>query len=832
MEKKKIKESYNAQEKEAYWQEFWEEERINKFNPDSSKELFTIDTPPPTISGSLHIGHAFSYIQAEVIARYRKLAGFNVRYPIGMDNNGLPTERLVEKERGIQGHNLSLDDFVGTCFEVCDEYKKDFHGFWKSFGMSFDWDLEYLTISSEVQKLAQTVFKELFDKKVIYRKDAVALYCCSCQTSVAQAELEDKEYDSVFYDIAFKRSGDKEVIISTTRPELLPACVGLFVNPEDNRYKKIIGEIITTPLGDSIEVIADDKVSIEKGTGAVMCCTYGDETDVAWVREYSLAEKVVLAKNGKFIELKGFSEVSGKSIKEVRKIIVSKLEELGAIRGRQAIKHIVNVHERCGTPIEFIPTKQWFLKTLNKKEELLKAGEKINWYPAYMKKRYESWVNGLKWDWSISRERFFGIPVPVSVCNSCEYLFVPDKTDFPIDLRSEEDLITCPKCKKGSLVSENLVLDTWFTSALTPDINNEFPGNGKLKGKMYPMSMRPIAHDIIRTWVFYTILMGIYRHQDIPWKNLMISGHILLEKGKKVSKKTGGSKFKPKELVKEFSADAVRYAMCGALLGRDAIYEEKEIKNGKRLITKLYNAGKLIISNLEDFSKEAIKDESNLETIDKWILFRSRLISEEMKKRFDEYEISKALKLFEDFFWKDFCDNYLEIVKGRLWNNENQSELKRQSAQYAVYHSYLNILKMIAPFLPHIAEEMYHIDYKEDGTTASEKTYGFFAMKEKEKSIHLSSWPTQNNKDESLNKDEIKGIDLMLKIITEIRKYKTDKQIKLGAELPIVNIKLEKEKEMLLSPFLDDLKFTIKANKILFQNENNEIETNHPIIAI
>jgi len=831
MENLKTKETYSPEEKEGYWQKFWEDEKINKFDPESPKKLFTIDTPPPTISGALHLGHVFSYTQAEVIARYRRLAGFNVRYPMGFDNNGLPTERLTEKERNVQGRNMPLADFVKICLEVTDLYKESYKNLWKSIGLSIDWGLEYSSISQESQKLAQTVFKELFQKGAIYQKEATALYCHVCRTSVAQAEVEDKEMDAVFYDIVFKVAGEKELTIATTRPELLPACVAVFVHPDDKRYAKLAGKTITTPLGQNVKIFTDDKVSIEKGTGVVMCCSYGDETDVCWIRKHNLPERIILTKEGKIAEMSDFPELSSKSIPEARKIIVSKLRDLGAIKKEDPIKHDVGVHERCGTPIELLPTKQWFVKILDKKEELLRAGRQIKWHPEHMRKRYEDWVSGLKWDWCISRERFFGVPIPAYTCDACGEIFIPDESAFPIDPKIQKETLSCSKCKNGTLVPEKGVLDTWFTSALTPDINNDFPANGKLTGKMYPMSMRPQAHDIIRTWVVYSILMGQYRHQDIPWRELMISGHILLRKGEKISKKTGGGKYKPEEFVKTHSADAIRYTMYGASLGRDSFYDEQEVKKGKKLITKIYNAGKLIISNLQDFSADSVKDESGMEAIDRWIIARSRLTAKKMAEEFEQYEYSQARQIFEDFFWKDLCDNYLEIIKGRLRSTENAPDTKRASAQYALYHSYLDVLKMISPLLPHITEEMYHAEVSPERATISKAGSGFFAVREGQKSIHHTSWPAKDGEN-LLTEKETQGVELMLAAITEIRKYRSLNSLHMGTPLPPITLKGKAEQKKLLEPFWNDLIFVARAEDISFQDENDKASTDRITIAI
>jgi len=820
----KVKERYDPLKREPYWQEFWSKEKIYEFNPDVGMELFTIDTPPPTVSGSLHLGHIYSYVQAEVISRFKRMSGFNVRYPFGLDNNGLPTERLVEREKGVRAYSAGLSKFGKICLEVTRQYKEIYEKLWKSIGLSVDWRLEYSTISNEVKKLSQTVFKDFYEKGIIYRKEAPALYCPECHTSIAQAEVEDKEQDSVFYDISFKRSDGQDLIISTTRPELLPACVAVFVNPQDARYKDLVGKEIETALGAKVMIMADDKVLIDKGTGAVMCCTYGDETDVYWAKKYNLPEKIILDEDGKLIKISEIPELQGKLIGDARKIIVDKLKENGALKKQLEIKHNVGVHERCGTPIEIIPRLQWFVKLLEKKDELLEAGNKIEWHPEFMKKRFDEWVKGLKWDWCISRERFFGIPVPVFSCDKCQKIYIPDNKEFPIDPKTLKEKKICPFCGNGKLIPEKNVLDTWFTSSLTPDINNISDLNGRLKGKMYPMSMRPQGHDIIRTWAVYSILMGLYRHQEAPWKELMISGHILIRKGKKISKKTGGKQFNPENLVVKHSADAIRYAMCGASLGRDVFYNESEVNKGKRLVTKIYNAGKFVLANLKDYGGVEVVEEKDLEAVDLWILNRSYSVASKMAIELNKYEFGRARQLFEDFFWKEFCDNYLEIVKPKLQINDPELSKKQNSAKYALYHTYLNVLKMASIYVPHIAEEMYHgQSEKEDNSGrlsfVSGAGQGIFRGKEGVKSINLLLWPAQKIKATG-NKENEAGAELMLYIISEARKYKAKNNIKLRDKIPAIMC-LTYEKEI-IEPFVDDIKFITKAEKLIFKKPDKE----------
>jgi len=775
LEEKKIeeREKYDPSEKEKYWQDFWEKEKVYEFKPEQPGPLYTVDLPPPTVSGEVHIGHIFSYVQAEVITRFKRMAGNNTRYPFGLDNNGLPTERLVEKEIGRRGKDVDLEEFTKSCLKITEKYREKYENLWRSVGLSVDWNLEYSTISPEVQKLAQSTFKEFYERGLIYKEKAPALYCTECHTSFAQAEKEDKEKEANFFDLIFKMEDGEDLIISTTRPELLPACVAVFVHPKDERYKDFMGKKVETPLGQKVTIMSDDKVEIEKGTGAVMCCTYGDETDIYWTKKHGLQEKIILDENRNFQNVDDFPEADKKSFEEGKKTIIEKLRKGNFIKKEEKIKHSVDVHERCGTPVEFLSTTQWFVKMLDKKEDLLKAGDEINWYPPYMKKRYQEWVSNLKWDWCISRERFYGIPIPVFNCDNCDKIVIPDEGSFPLDPKKDIVEERCPDCKTGKLIPEKNVLDTWFTSSLTSEINNNHKLNGPLKGKMYPMSVRPQAHDIIRTWTVYSVLMGLYRHNEVPWKDLMISGHILLKKGEKISKSKGGGKYKPEKLIAEKSSDAVRYAMCGARLGKDAYFDEKEVEKGRKLVIKIYNATKLLLNKLEDFDPEIEISKDDLEAFDKWIVQKSFETAEKMTRGFEKYEFSEARRAFEDFFWSDFCDNYLEIAKERLSIDPDDEETinEKKSAQYAAYHSLLNVLKMAAPFIPHITEDMYHAEVGEKekgafGPIKAKKDGGYFYKNERVKSIHNSDWPFDTKKyfEESMMENAESALFLYLKL--------------------------------------------------------------------
>lgn len=799
-------EKYNHHSQEPYWQRWWKKEGIFRFNPDNPRPLFTIDTPPPTISGRLHLGHAFSYSQAEVAAAYLRMAGFNVRYPFGLDNNGLPTERLGEKEKRVDPFRSGVSEFNRVCLDVVSRSTPEYKEFFERLGFRWDLNLEYSTISPEVQRLSQEVFLKLYKDGLIYRKDSPVLYCPECKTSVAQAEVEDKEQPGIFYDLIFRKPDGGELIIATTRPELLPACVAVFVHPDDERYKNIIGSKIETPLGEKVKVLSDDKVSPEKGTGIVMCCTYGDTTDVYWTKTHGLPEKIILDKEGRFIDRAVIpEEMRGKTIKEGRKMLTELLKEKGLIKVQKPITHEVGVHERCGTPIEIISTPQWFVKILEMKPQLLAAADKINWYPPYMKKRYLEWVNGLTWDWCISRGRFFGIPIPVFYCQDCQEIILPKPEELPIDPRLDQKRRSCPHCKSVAVQPEEAVLDTWFTSALTPEINNNHHLNGPLTGKMYPMSMRPHGHDIIRSWTTYSILMGLLLHDQVPWKDLMISGHILAKKGEKISKKTGGGSYDPVELAEKYSADALRYVLFGGALGKDVYFDEEELRKGKRLVIKIYNAGRFALSNLQDFNPRQEIDPSSFGAIDRWILFRTQEAAAKMGREFERYEFGKARQIFEDFFWKDFCDNYLEIIKGRIYGKD---EKPRRSGQYALYLTYLSVLKMIAPLLPHISEEMYHCYYEQSlqGLRLnSNRNKGYFFRHERIPSIHLSLWPSISFSFPQVDNEIKSGVGITLSLIEKIRKANTEIKRDKKPQFTRILVLCDSSKQYLLSPFLGDI---------------------------
>ncbi|MBU1071469.1 class I tRNA ligase family protein, partial [Patescibacteria group bacterium] len=457
---------------------------------------------------------------------------------------------------------------------------------------------------------------------------------------------------------------------------------------------------------------------------------------------------------------------------------------------------------------------------------LIEAGNKINWYPRHMKKRYCDWVENLKWDWCISRERFFGIPIPAYSCDDCHQILIPEEDSLPVDPREDMVFEQCPHCGSHSITPETTVFDTWFTSSLTPEINNQHELNGQLRGKMLPMSMRPQAHDIIRTWAVYTILMSLYNYGEVPWKDLMISGHVLVKKGEKISKKTGGGQYKPRDLISQHSADAIRYAMCQASIGKDSYYEDEQARNGRKLVTKLLNAGKFSLANLQDFDPTNVQmPEDQLVATDRWIIQRMREVSSRMVEEFERYEFSRALSEFERFFWDDFTDNYLELIKGRLYDSGDSKA--RASAQYALYQTYFGILRMASPFVPHITEEMYHSDYIQtgekifQGNLESGGDRGYFYQFEKINSIHNTSWVDVASGEQ--NEKIMTGAQLMLNVVSEVRKFKSERKMKLSSSLETVVIRCDTpEKKEAVEAFVVDITSVSRAQQVVITSSDDE----------
>ncbi len=779
---------YDFKKIEKEMQEFWQEEKIYSFDKDAKGEMYSIDTPPPTVSGSLHIGHLFSYTQAEIIARFRRMQGQNVFYPFGFDDNGLPTERLVEREEGIKAKDLPRSEFIRKCRTTTDKYINEFMEFWKSLGFSVDWDTQYQTINPDVCAISQELFLELVKMGKAYSKESPVLWCTECQTSIAQAELDTADVETTFNYIPFMVEGEA-LEVATTRPELLYGCVCLFVNPKDERYAKYIGKQAKVPLYDyEIPILTDEKAAIDKGTGVVMCATFGDSTDAEWYTEHNLPYRRVINEDGRIDEKVPY--IAGLKVAEARSKIISLLDEKGLLLKSETLTHTIGTHERCGKPIEIIPSRQWYIDILSEKERFLKAADEIKWYPPSMKNRYTAWVENLKWDWCISRQRYFGIPFPVWYCKKCGKPVFAQKEQLPINTMETSYMGKC-ECGSEEFIPETAVFDTWATSSITPQINE------RLGLKLAPMSMRTHAHEIIRTWTFYTIVRSLYHTGKLPWKDLMICGFVLAKKGEKISKSKSNNEFEPRHLISEYSADSLRYWTAGARLGTDTFFSTDELNIPKRFITKLYNAAKFAISHLQDYDAKTGRQIaiSELLPVDRWIIERTNETLIKAKKLLLDYEIGTARHEIDDLFWKDFCDNYIEIAKDRLYKPEIHGDKERRSGQTALYYTLLNILKLYAIYVPHITEYIYQ---------------DFFRAQEGAKSIHLLQWtaPEQADNDYIGFGEELKSI------ISDMRKYKTENGLSMRDAIPELIISSDKYADWFRATEAD-IKACSSAEKII-----------------
>jgi valyl-tRNA synthetase len=821
---KEFPKKYDTANIEKKWQKSWQENKI--YNWDETKDRadnFVIDTPPPTVSGMLHMGHVFSYTQADFIARFMRMQGKNVFYPMGFDDNGLPTERLVEKIKKIKGSQIARGEFVEICKEVVKNAEEDFRDLFKSIALSIDWQQEYQTIAPETRKISQLSFLDLYHKNHLSRKNEPTYWDPIDQTALAQADLEDKNIASHMNDISFSlENSTQKIIISTTRPELIPACVAIFVHPEDERYKDIIGKNALTALFEvKVPIIADSLVEKDKGTGIVMCCSFGDMMDVTWWKNHNLLDRIILNKYGKIKEydaeleesLKNFCElenyknyykkIENLKAKEAREKIIEIIKDNNLLIKQDAINHPVKCAERSGSPIEILIKPQWFIKILDKKQELLKMANQASWHPHYMKIRIEQWINGLNYDWCISRQRFFGVPFPVW------YVLKDDKEveriiatidELPVDpmdtppakyknsaQKIKEGVFAAEKDgQKIMIYADNDVMDTWATSSVSPQISSkaissEFGINLDRHAKLFPADLRPQAHEIIRSWAFYTIVKSYLHEGKLPWYNLMISGWCLASDKTKMSK-SKGNVITPVNLIEEKGSDIVRYWAANSALGADTAYSEDLLAVGKKLVNKLWNAAKFAANHLDKVDDEIAATPAALNliscSIDRWILTKLSNVIIKSEKEFKRYEYAKALAAIDNFFWKDFCDNYLEISKARAYGNvENINYFIKElgtddikhgavSAAYTINYILENLLKLYAPFLPHITEELFSI---------------IFPVKhQKLISLHQkNTWPKFNYQAPS---EIIEQVDNTILIIDLIRKNKSDNNYSLKKE--------------------------------------------------
>jgi len=793
---------YDFKQKELKWQTYWQEKGIYKYDEKSTKETFSIDTPPPTVSGELHIGHISGFTQADMMARFHRMQGYNMFYPLGFDNNGLPTELLVEKKKNIRAHTMPREEFTKIALDLVSTHKQAYRDTMVKAGMSCDLSLGYNTIDNRSQKTSQKSFIELASKGIAYREDKPSPWCCKCRTSVATAELEDKEFDSIFNYLNFRLAdGSGTIPIATTRPEFLPACVSIFVNPEDERYSNLIGKEVLVPLFEDRKVIirADEKVGIDKGTGIVMCCTFGDQTDVEWWKEYGLELKTAIDDGGCMTEICG--KYAGMKSDDARKAIIEDLKEQGYIYKQDPIRHSVKVHERCDRPIEFLSKKQWFIKTSTPelKQKWTDLGNELVWHPESMKARYMAWVNNLNQDWSISRQRYFGVPFPVWYCKDCGEVKFAEICDLPVNPLNSMPKTAC-SCGCNEFIPESDVMDTWATSSVTPQINTNWAEDEEGSKKKMPMSMRFCGRDIITTWDLRTIIKSYYHQNCLPWKELLVNGWVMADKGIKISKSKSNSKMNLLEMIDQYSADVVRYWCANGAYGRDVYFSDDRLKDGLKFENKIWNASKFVLSFLYDYTP---KKPNVILPMDKYIMQKFNDAYAKTYKMYENVEMGYACDTIEKFFW-NFCDNYIEIAKNRLYKPEVYGEEAKESAQWACYNVLLGMLKLIAITMPHITEEIYQDYYRQF---------------EKVDSIHQFVLKPLDIEEES---GLIENGDRVVEIVSKVRQFKSENKLSLKTKIESMNIQ-DKDIDFVKACELD-IKAVTSVNEITYSIGDFKVE--------
>lgn len=769
---------YDPENIESRWRELWHSDNCFEH---SSPADYTIDTPPPTVSGSLHLGHVYQYVIQDIPARFARLSGKQVLFPFGYDNNGIATERYIERRKEVDRTEISEEQFSNHYEDVVGDKIADYQDRMDVLGVSVDWDKSYETISDDVREKSQTSFIELYEKGKEYRKETPAIWCPQCQTAISQAETESLTKPSSYHKIRFDLTEGDHIDIETTRPELLPACVSIFIHPEDDRAEELEDKTAEVPLfGQEVKIRTDERVDMQEGSGVVMCCTFGDTTDIEWYKSHGLDLRVAVDEQGRMTDIS--EQFSGLSVSEARNEIVEELREQGYVLDSRDISHDVQVHDRCDTPTEYRTTKQWYIEILENTDEYLEAGDRMNWYPKDMKQRYEQWIDGLEWDWCISRQRDVGIPIPAWYCGNCDVPIMPDKDSLPLDPQNEEPPTDrCPECGSTDFKPEKDVFDTWATSSITPLINSGWLGGKDFRHPdRYPMSVRPQGHDIISTWLFYTIVKCYEHTGQVPFDDVLINGHILNENMEKMSASKGNA-VDPGEVIDQYPIDAIRYWCAGASIGSDIPYKTQNLESAERLLRKLWNASKLVDKMLPDENGE-ISRPDDMDSLDKWMLTKLSDLSSDVYEYYEEYEYEKARRELRTFFWNTFCDDYLEVAKQRD---------KDMSLMYTLEKCHESIIKMLNPIVPFVTEEIWNNMY------------------DSELLIHEDSWPEIEFDTE---KSIIDSGEKAMNVVSSVRGWKSRNGVALNSGVSKITIFED------LSRFRSTIKSVTHSESIEFED--------------
>ena len=832
----------------------WEAEGVYRFDRSATRDsVFAVDTPPPTVSGSLHMGHVFSYTHTDTLARFWRMRGKSVFYPMGWDDNGLPTERRVQNYFGVscdpsiaydpnftppfrgdvpKDHRavaISRPNFIALCEELTHQDEKVFEDLFRRLGLSVDWSLLYSTISDHARKTSQAAFLRNLSRGEAYAQEAPTLWDVDFGTAVAQAELEDRERPGAYHSIAFSRSdGSGDVMIATTRPELIPSCVALVAHPDDPRYQPLFGKTVKTPLfGVEVPVCAHELAQIDKGTGIAMICTFGDLTDVIWWRELNLPTRAVIGRDGRIVTdmpewitsatgTANYTTLAGKGVKQAQTAIVEMLRLSGDMNGEpEPITHPVKFFEKGDRPLEIVTSRQWYIRNGGRDEvlraALLKRGDELAWHPDYMQHRYTNWVGGLNGDWLISRQRYFGVPIPLwyplTAAGEPDFNnpIIPSESQLPIDPSSDVPVgfTEAQRGVAGGFMGEPDVMDTWATSSLTPQIAGRWIDDQKLFNNIFPMDVRPQAHDIIRTWLFATTVRSHFEHNIAPWKNAALSGWILDPDRKKMSK-SKGNVVTPIDLFEQYGSDAVRYWAASARPGVDTAFSEDQMKVGRKLATKLLNVTKFVLG-----FGEANPSATPTEAVDIAMLARLASVVDEATTAFETYDYARALEKSESFFWW-FCDDYVELVKTRAYSEGAGSD----SARAALQRALSTLQRLFAPHIPFATEEVW--SWWQNG------------------SIHRASWPTRTDLLSGTSAvDSTEALlDVVCNVLAAIRRTKTEAKVSQRAEVEHVLVHATESQISLVQMGLVDLLNAGVAQQIEFApHASEQISTTVRLLA-
>jgi valyl-tRNA synthetase len=796
---------------ETRWDSAWTEQELYRFDRSKDREqVYSIDTPPPTVSGSLHVGHVFSYTHTDVVARYQRMRGREVFYPMGWDDNGLPTERRVQNYYGVrcdpslpydpdftpphEGTDgkvikaadqvpISRRNFVELCERLTVDDERQFEALWRRLGLSVDWSMTYQTISAEARAVAQQAFLRNLARGEAYQAEAPGLWDVTFQTAVAQAELEARDYPGAFHRVAFHRDGADPVYIETTRPELLPACVALIAHPDDERYQHLFGTTVTTPLfGVEIPILAHPAAEPDKGAGIAMCCTFGDLTDVQWWRELQLPTRSVIGRDGRVLrdipEWIGsdagrarYEELAGKTTFSAREAVVAGLRETGDLDGEpQTTQRKANFYEKGDKPLEIVTSRQWYIRNGGRdadlRDALLARGAELDFHPEFMQVRYENWVGGLNGDWLISRQRFFGVPIPVwyrlDEAGEPDYAkpLLPTEEQLPVDPSSDvpAGYTTEQRGVPGGFAGDPDIMDTWATSSLTPQIAGGWRSDPDLFARVFPMDLRPQGQDIIRTWLFSTVVRSHLEHGTLPWSDAAISGWILDPDRKKMSK-SKGNVVTPMGLLEEHGSDAVRYWAASARLGTDAAFEVGQMKIGRRLAIKVLNASKFALS----FGEADLDPALVTNPLDRAMLAGLADVVDKATAALEAYDHTRALELSETFFWT-FCDDYLELVKDRAYADGPGAQSARASLGLALD----TLLRLFAPVLPFATEEVW--SWWREG------------------SVHRAPWPTSQPLRAAAADADPAVVGAAGAALAALRKVKSEAKVSMRTEIASVRL--------------------------------------------